>query len=76
MSTSATALQAAVDVRVGADHLDLEAGHAALADLVERVGDAVHAADAVGHERHARRLALARDQLAPSRAPRNAAAGA
>ena len=32
-------------MRVGADHLDLEAGHAALADLVERVRDAVHRAD-------------------------------
>ena len=56
--------QAAVDVRVAADHLDLEARHAALADLVERARDAVHAADAVGHERDAHRLASARGQPA------------
>ena len=42
MSTSATALSRRSTCGVGADHLDLEAGHAALADLVERVGDAVH----------------------------------
>ena len=56
--------QAAVDVRVGADHLDLEAGHAALADLVDRVRDAVHPADAVGDQRDPHRLALARRELA------------
>ena len=56
--------QPAVDVGVGADDLDLEAGHAALADLVERVGDAVHPADRVGHQRDAQRLALARHELA------------
>ena len=41
-STSATARQPAVDVRVRADHLDVEARDAALADLVERARDAVH----------------------------------
>ena len=56
--------QAPVDVRVGADHLDLEAGHAALADLVDRVRDAVHAADAVGHQRDPDRLVVARRELA------------
>ena len=56
--------QPAVDVGVGADDLDLEAGHAALADLVERVGHAVHAADGVGHERDAQRVAFALDELA------------
>ena len=55
-------------MRIAADHLDLEARHAALADLVERARDAVHAADAVGHERDAHRLAAARGEpplLAP-----------
>ena len=56
--------QPAVDVGVGADDLDLEPGHPALADLVERVGDAVHAADGVGHERDPQRIALALDELA------------
>ena len=56
--------QPPVDVRVGADHLDLEAGHAALADLVDRVRDAVHAADPVGDQRDPHRLTLARRQLA------------
>ena len=56
--------QPAVDVGVGADDLDLEAGHAALADLVERVRHAVHAADAVGHERDAQRVAFALHELA------------
>ena len=55
--------EAAVDVVVGADDLDLEAGHAALAQLVERVRDAVHAADGVGDERDAQRLALAAGEL-------------
>ena len=63
MSTSATALQAPVDVGVGADDLDLEARHAALAELVERVRDAVHAADRVGDERDAQRLAVAAREL-------------
>ena len=68
--------QAPVDVGVGADDLDLEAGHAALADLVERVGHAVHAADA--RRRRARRAA-ARPRGAtslPFSRPRKAAAGA
>ena len=51
-------------MRVGADDLDLEAGDAAVADLVERVGDAVHPADAVGDERDPQRLALAAGELA------------
>ena len=51
-------------MRVGADDLDLEAGHAALADLVDRVRHAVHPADPVGHQRDPHRLALARRQLA------------
>ena len=60
--------QAAVDVRVGADHLDLEAGHAALADLVERVRDAVHRRRR--RRRRARRASARRSrvrELAPSR---------
>ena len=56
--------QAPVDLGIGADHLDLEAGHAALAQLVERVGHAVHGADAVGDERDAERLLLAPEELA------------
>jgi hypothetical protein len=49
------------------DDLDVEAGHAARLDLVERVGDAVHAADAVGDERHPQRLVLAPTSFAFSR---------
>ena len=45
-----------VDVRVRADHFDLEARYPALAQLVERVRDAVHRADAVRDERHPARL--------------------
>ena len=55
--------QPPVDVVVGADDLDLEAGHAAVAQLVERVRHAVHAADGVGDERDAQRLALAAGEL-------------
>ncbi len=55
--------QPPVDVRIGPDHLDLEARHAALADLVERVRHAVHPADAVGHQRDPDRLALAAREL-------------
>ena len=55
--------QPAVDVGVGSDHLDVEAAHAALADLLERVGHAVHPADPVGDQRHARPVALAAGQL-------------
>ena len=55
--------QAAVDVAVGADHLDLVAGDAALADLLDRVGDPVHAAEAVGDERHPRPVAVRAGEL-------------
>ena len=55
--------QPAVDVGVGADHLDLEAGHAAVADLLDRVGDAVHPAEAVGDQRDPRAVAVAAGQL-------------
>ena len=67
--------QAAVDVRIGADHLDLEARDAALADLVERARHAVHGADAVGEQRHAHGLVPRVARRRFSR-PRNAAAGA
>ena len=70
--------QPPVDAGVGADQLDLEAGHAALADLGERAGDAVDRAEAVGHQRHADRLAVGtrgHGRRSRSRA-RNAAAGA
>ena len=68
--------QAAVDAGVGADHVDLEAGHAALADLLDRVGDAVHRADPVGDQRDPARLAVAvRGSFAFS-APRKAVEGA
>ena len=67
--------EAAIDVGVGADHLDVEAGDAALADLLDRVRDAVHAADPVGDERDARTLAVARVSFSFSR-PRKAAAAA
>ena len=56
--------QPPVDVGVGADDLDLEAGHAPLADLVERVGDPVHGADGVGHQCHAQRVAFVVHELA------------
>jgi hypothetical protein len=56
MSTSGTALRRRSTFAIRADHLDVEAGHPALADLVERVRDAVHAADAVGDERDAQGL--------------------
>ena len=55
--------QAAVDAGVGADDLDLEAGHAALADLLDRVGDAVHRADPVGDQGDPPALAAAVAQL-------------
>ncbi len=54
------ARQPAVDVRVGADHVDVEARHAALADLVDHAGDAVHRADPVGEQRDPQRPAAAR----------------
>ena len=50
--------EAAVDVWVGADDLDLEAAHAARADLLDGARDAVRRADAVGEDRDARRLAV------------------
>ena len=72
--------QAPVDVGVGADHLDLEARHAALADLLDRARDAVGAADAVGQDRHPRVLAVlarrARDGELGLLVARNAVAGA
>ena len=49
---------------VGADHLDLEARDAALAQLLERARDAVGRADAVGHQRDARRVAVGAGELA------------
>ena len=55
--------QAAIDVRVGADHLDVEAAHAAGADLLDGVGEPVHSADAVDHQRHARAVPVAASQL-------------
>ena len=61
--------QPAVDAGVGADHLDLEAGHAALADLLDRVGDAVHRADPVGDQGHPAR-ALPRGRAASPSRPR------
>ena len=50
--------QAPVDLGVGAEHLDLKAGDAALADLLDRARDAVGGADAVGEDRNPRRLAV------------------
>ena len=55
--------QAPVDVGVGADHLDLEPGHPAIADLLDRVGDAVHPAESVGDQRDPRSIAVAAGQL-------------
>ena len=55
--------QPAIDVRVGADDVDLEAGNSALADLVERASHAVHAADAIGDQRHPHRRVRLRGQL-------------
>ena len=55
--------QPPVDVRVRPDHLDLEAGHPALAHLLERARDAVGGADAVGDQRDAQRVAVARREL-------------
>ncbi len=56
--------QAPVDLGVGSEDLDLVAGHAALADLGDRARDAVGRADAVDHDRHPRRLAVAGAALA------------
>ncbi len=46
----------AVDVGVGAEHLDVEARHAARADLLDHARHAVRGADAVDEDRHARAL--------------------
>ena len=51
--------QAAVDPRVGADHLDLEARHAMLADALDRMGDPVNRGGAVDDQAHPARLPLA-----------------
>jgi hypothetical protein len=55
--------QAAIHVRIRGDHLDVEARDALLADALEEPRDAVSAAEAVGHERDARRLGVAVHQL-------------
>ena len=55
--------QPAVDIRVGADHLHVEAAHAPRTDLLDRVGDAVHPADAVDDQRYARAVGVAAGQL-------------
>ena len=55
--------QPPVDVGVGADHLDVEPGDAALADLLERVRDPVHPADPVGDQRDPRPVASLRVEL-------------
>ena len=68
--------QAAVDAGVGADHLDLEAGHATLADLFDRVGDAVHRADPVGDQRHPRAGLASRLESFAFSAPRKTVEGA
>ena len=60
--------QAPVDLGVGAEDLDLEARHAALADLLDRARDPVRRADAVGEDRHARALAVSRRARARRRA--------
>ena len=55
--------QPAVDIGVGADHLDVEPGHAAVANLADRVGDAVHRPESVGDHGHARPIAVVACQL-------------
>ena len=52
-----------VDLAVGADHLDVEPAHAAGADLLDRVRDPVHRADAIDDQRHPRAIAVAAGQL-------------
>ena len=59
--------QPPVDAGVGADDLDLEAGHAELADLLDRRGDAVHGADPVGDQGDPRPLAGPSGRASPSR---------
>ena len=53
--------QPPVDPRIGADDLDLEAGHAELANLLDRAGDAVHRLDPVGDQRDAGTLRTGRE---------------
>ncbi len=55
--------EAAVGDQVGRDDLDLEARHAAVAQLLQRVRDAMHPADAVGDQRDAARLVFATGEL-------------
>ncbi len=55
--------EAAVDAGVGADHVDVEAGHAALADLLDRVRHPVHRADPVGDQGDAATVLVAAAQL-------------
>jgi hypothetical protein len=55
--------EASIDVGVGADHLDIEPAHATGADLLDRVGDPVHPADALDEQRHPRTVAVAPGQL-------------
>ena len=55
--------QPAVDVGVGTDHLDLEPGYAAVADLLDRVGHAVHPSEAVGDDRDTWPVAVVACQL-------------
>ena len=55
--------QAAINPRVRADHLDLPAGHAVLANPVDRLGDAVHRPRGVDHQRHPAWLAVPGGQL-------------
>ena len=55
--------EASVDVRVGPDHLHLKAGDAAVADLPDGVGDAVHRAEPVNDQRDAWAVAIRACQL-------------
>ena len=64
----------AVDAAIGADHLDVVAGHAELAQPLDRVADPVDAADRVRDQRDAPRPSAGLSL--PFSLPRNAAAGA
>ncbi len=55
--------EAAVDAGVGADHVDVEAGDAALADLLDRVRHPVHRADPVGDQGDPAAVLVAAAQL-------------
>ena len=55
--------EAAVDAGVGADHVDIEAGDAALADLLDRVRHPVHRADPVGDQGDPAAVLVAAAQL-------------